>query len=314
MFERFTDRARKAVVSAQEQARRLRHDYIGTEHLLLGLLSERDGIAARALVALGVTEAAVNDGIAKMVPPGKSAPSGHIPFTPRAKKVLELALREALALNHNYIGTEHIALGLVREGEGVAAQVLTGLGVDLASLRQQVINLLPPASSEAERVSALLPEASPAVQTALQQARDRAGRSLVGSHQLVLALLADPNSAARRALTDAGVDVDTALAALGEAEVAGTTDETDQDRGRRNLRLRLDGGVLHVECTDPTLLDLAAAANLPADGLSGDTATALGEVWTALHNALRPLAAAASTPPSRPKSPRRKGRPRRSSD
>jgi ATP-dependent Clp protease ATP-binding subunit ClpA len=300
-------------VSAQEQARRLRHDYIGTEHLLLGLLDERDGIAARALAALGVTEAAVNDRIAKLVPAGTAEPPGHIPFTPRAKKVLELALREALGLNHNYIGTEHIALGLVREGEGAAARVLAELGVDLAGLRQQVINLLPAASPAAERLSALLPEASPAVQTALQQARDRAGRSLIASHQLVLALLADPNSAARRALTDAGVDVDAALAALGDADVAGTTDETDQDRGRRTLRLRLDDGTLRVECTDPTLLDLALAAKLPADGLSGDTAPALGEVWAALHNVLKALAAA-SSPPTRPKSTRRKGRPRRTAE
>jgi ATP-dependent Clp protease ATP-binding subunit ClpC len=262
-----------------------------------------------------VTEAAVNEAIGRRVGPGKTAPSGHIPFTPRAKKVLELALREALGLNHNYIGTEHIALGLVREGEGVAAQVLTELGVDLSGLRQQVINLLPPASGSAEAPTASLPAASPAVQTALQRVRDRAGgsRSLVASHELVLALLADPNNAARRALADAGVDVNTALAALGEAEVTGTTDETDQDRGRRSLRIRLDGSTVHVECTDQSLVDLATAANLPPDGLSGDTAVALGDVWTALQNALKAFAADSSAPP-RAKPPRRRGRPRRSAD
>ena len=142
MFERFTDRARRVVVLAQEEARLLNHSYIGTEHILLGLIHEGEGVAAKALETLGISLEAVRAQVEEIIGQGGSSPSGHIPFTPRAKKVLELSLREALQLGHNYIGTEHILLGLIREGEGVAAQVLVKLGADLSRVRQQVIQLL----------------------------------------------------------------------------------------------------------------------------------------------------------------------------
>ena len=142
MFERFTDRARRVVVLAQEEARMLNHNYIGTEHILLGLIHEGEGVAAKALESLNISLEAVRSQVEESIGQGKQAPSGHIPFTPRAKKVLELSLREALQLGHNYIGTEHILLGLIREGEGVAAQVLVKLGADLNRVRQQVIQLL----------------------------------------------------------------------------------------------------------------------------------------------------------------------------
>lgn len=142
MFERFTDRARRVVVLAQEEARLLNHSYIGTEHILLGLIHEGEGVAAKALESLGISLEAVRAQVEEIIGQGGSSPSGHIPFTPRAKKVLELSLREALQLGHNYIGTEHILLGLIREGEGVAAQVLVKLGADLGRVRQQVIQLL----------------------------------------------------------------------------------------------------------------------------------------------------------------------------
>ncbi|MGI9603942.1 MAG: ATP-dependent Clp protease ATP-binding subunit, partial [Acidimicrobiales bacterium] len=142
MFERFTDRARRVVVLAQEEARLLNHNYIGTEHILLGLIHEGEGVAAKALESLGISLEAVRSQVEEIIGQGGSSPSGHIPFTPRAKKVLELSLREALQLGHNYIGTEHILLGLIREGEGVAAQVLVKLGADLSRVRQQVIQLL----------------------------------------------------------------------------------------------------------------------------------------------------------------------------
>ena len=142
MFERFTDRARRVVVLAQEEARMLNHNYIGTEHILLGLIHEGEGVAAKGLEALGISLEAVRSQVEEIIGQGQQAPSGHIPFTPRAKKVLELSLREALQLGHNYIGTEHILLGLIREGEGVAAQVLVKLGADLNRVRQQVIQLL----------------------------------------------------------------------------------------------------------------------------------------------------------------------------
>ena len=142
MFERFTDRARRVVVLAQEEARMLNHNYIGTEHLLLGLVHEGEGIAARALESLGITLNSVREQVQDIIGPGANAPSGHIPFTPRAKKVLELSMREAIQLNHGYIGTEHILLGMVRANEGVANQVLAKLGVEPAAVRQAVMDLI----------------------------------------------------------------------------------------------------------------------------------------------------------------------------
>jgi ATP-dependent Clp protease ATP-binding subunit ClpC len=142
MFEKFTERARRVIVLAQEEARMLSHNYIGTEHLLLGLIHEGEGVAARALASLGISLEDVRRNVEEMIPRGQHAPSGHIPFTPRAKKVLELSLRESQQLGHDYIGTEHILLGLIREGEGVAAQVLVELGADLNRVRQQVLQLL----------------------------------------------------------------------------------------------------------------------------------------------------------------------------
>ena len=143
VFEKFTDRARRVVVWAQEEARALNHDFIGTEHILLGLVGEGQGVAAKALESLGISLETVRQRVEGTVPPGQySRPSGHIPFTPRAKKVLELSLSEAKLLGHRYIGTEHILLGLLREGEGVAAQVLAALGADLDGVRERVIQLL----------------------------------------------------------------------------------------------------------------------------------------------------------------------------
>jgi ATP-dependent Clp protease ATP-binding subunit ClpC len=142
LFEKFTDKARRVVVLAQEEAKLLNHNYIGTEHILLGLIHEGEGVAAKALEALGINLEQVREQVQEIIGQGAQAPSGHIPFTPRAKKVLELSLREALQLGHSYIGTEHLLLGLIREGEGVAAQVLTKLGADTNKVRQQVIQLL----------------------------------------------------------------------------------------------------------------------------------------------------------------------------
>jgi ATP-dependent Clp protease ATP-binding subunit ClpC len=142
VFERFTDRSRRVVVLAQEEARLLNHDYIGTEHILLGLIREGQGVAAAALDSLGVSGEAVRQRVQEIIGAGDAVPTGPIPFTPRAKKVLELALREAQKLGHSYIGTEHLLLGLIREGEGVAAQVLEELGAELNRVRQEVIQLV----------------------------------------------------------------------------------------------------------------------------------------------------------------------------
>jgi ATP-dependent Clp protease ATP-binding subunit ClpC len=142
MFQRFTDRARRVVVMAQEEARMLDHTYIGTEHILLGLVREGEGSAAKALESLGISLDTVRQQVEEIIGRGQQAPSGHIPFTPRAKNVLQLSLNEARQLGHDYVGTEHILLGLIREGEGVAAQVLVRLGAELDRVRQQVIQVL----------------------------------------------------------------------------------------------------------------------------------------------------------------------------
>jgi ATP-dependent Clp protease ATP-binding subunit ClpC len=142
MFQRFTDRARRVVVLAQEEARMRNHSFIGTEHILLALIDEGDGTGAKALESLGIRRDAVRQQVEEIIGQGQHAPSGHIPFTPRAKQVLELSLRESVQLGHDYIGTEHILLGLIREGDGVAAQVLVKLGADLDRVRQQVIQLI----------------------------------------------------------------------------------------------------------------------------------------------------------------------------
>ncbi len=169
MFERFTDRARRVVVLAQEEARMLSHNYIGTEHILLGLIHEGEGVAAKALESLDISLEAVRGQVEDIIGQGQQAPSGHIPFTPRAKKVLELSLREALQLGHNYIGTEHILLGLIREGEGVAAQVLVKLGADLNRVRQQVIQLVSGfQGKEAEQVGGQA-ESAPSTSAVLDQ-------------------------------------------------------------------------------------------------------------------------------------------------
>jgi ATP-dependent Clp protease ATP-binding subunit ClpC len=184
MFERFTDRARRVVVLAQEEAVLLHHNYIGTEHLLLGLAHEGQGVAAIALERLGIRLEAVRSQVEEIIGRGQRAPTGHIPFTLRAKKVLELSLREALHLGHNYIGTEHILLGLIREGEGVAAQVLVKLGADLQRTREQVIALLSgyaggvEPSAETRLVRMALPEVLRELQEQLAQARRQKERAI----------------------------------------------------------------------------------------------------------------------------------------
>ena len=191
MFERFTDRARRVVVLAQDEARMLNHDYIGTEHILLGLIHEGEGVAAKALESLGIRLEGVRREVEAIIGRGQQARPGHIPFTPRAKKVLELSLREALQLGHSYIGTEHILLGLIREGDGVAAQVLVKLGADLNRVRQEVIRLLHRYQSRAETAVWRGPRESPrrerrqlrelidrvtSVETRLSAVEQRAGR------------------------------------------------------------------------------------------------------------------------------------------
>jgi ATP-dependent Clp protease ATP-binding subunit ClpC len=162
MFERFTDRARRVVVLAQGEARMLDHNYIGTEHILLGLIHEHESVAAKTLETLGISLHAVRQAVREIIGQGQQEPSGHIPFTPRAKKVLELSLRESLQLRTNYIGPEHILLALLREGSGVAIQILTGAGVDLNRARQELIELLPGQRGEELSFAAAAPLAASA--------------------------------------------------------------------------------------------------------------------------------------------------------
>jgi ATP-dependent Clp protease ATP-binding subunit ClpC len=210
MFERFSDPARRVVVLAQEEARLLNHNYIGTEHILLGVIHEGEGVAARALRSLGINLDAVRQEVDEIIGRGGSPPSGHIPFTPRAKKVLELSLREALQLGHNYIGTEHILLGLLREGEGVACQVLVNLGANLPTVRARVYELLAGGATEettAERVP--IPPLSSELREVIQEARQAAeakGASEVAPIHLFLAAAQHPDGAAGRMLRAVGVD------------------------------------------------------------------------------------------------------------
>ena len=265
MFERFTDRARRVVVLAQEEARLLGHNYIGTEHILLGLLHEEDGVAARVLDQLGVSLDAVRARVQSIIGEGGAVPSGHIPFTPRAKKVLELSLREALQLGHNYIGTEHILLGLIREGEGVGALVLTNLGADLAVVRETVVQQLsgPVAGVRRVRVEPtgmMRPRETPAAAKAGVEARRLARGGAVGSQHYLLGLVQEQDSLAAKALADLGVTRAAIEAKLAELEPTGTSDETPEEAGARRIGLRVEGRLLMLEVDDPELAASLEAA------------------------------------------------------
>jgi ATP-dependent Clp protease ATP-binding subunit ClpC len=296
MFERFTNRARHVVVLSQEEARLLNHNYIGTEHILLGLLGEPDSIGGQVLASFGFTRDGVREEVVEKVGRGKKQLSGHIPFTPRAKKTLELSLREALAIKHNYIGTEHILLGLIREGEGVAVQIMRE-HADPTEIRAAVLEAVS-ASGSAEaaepeegtdetnavlrwlrqrltlRYSARAPfrpeehgttverpsRGTPAVEAALVHAARLAGPLPVGSHHLLLAALDDPNSAASSALASLGVDLDELRAKLRTARLAGTTDEQPEQAGRRQMAINVSDEMLTIVLTDPVIVEAGKEA------------------------------------------------------
>jgi len=313
MFERFTKRARHTIVLAQEEARQLNHNYIGTEHILLGLLGEQEGVASRVLQGFGMSLEGGREEVAAIVSRGKAAPSGHIPFTPRAKKTLELALREALQLHHNYIGTEHILLGLIREGDGVAAQILRN-HADLLVIRSAVLDILPVAAAETARgrrwlrrrgavdidapggeTDLAVLSATPAADLTLSAAARLAGTQPVGSHHLLLAALADPDTAASRALATLGIDLDQARAALQAVDVTGTSDEQPEEAGRRQMIVSVTDEKLTIELSDPAIIRTAKAvllalgddASLPGTIL-GDlpVAASLSVVWQAIQDGL----------------------------
>ncbi|MCK9893982.1 Clp protease N-terminal domain-containing protein [Frankia sp. AgB32] len=285
MFERFTAAARQVVVLSQEEARRLDHNYIGTEHLLLGLLHEPDGIAGRALAETPVTLSTARAAVLAAVGRGKKPLKGHIPFTPRAKKVLEKALQEALALRTRSIGTEHLLLGLLEINEGLAVTLLRDAAVDVEALRLRVLALAAaakvdrdagvPASAGSPRqpgVSADIdsgildvtddtrPRRTAAADAGILTAGHYAGRDPVGSHHLLLALLNDQSNAATRTLAGLGIDVPAVRDALLDADLTDTSDELPEVTGRHGMSLRLTDSTLVVEATDHRLLGLARLA------------------------------------------------------
>jgi ATP-dependent Clp protease ATP-binding subunit ClpA len=329
MFERFTTRARRVVVLSQEEATRLKHNYIGTEHILLGLLGEQGGLACQALTGLGMSLEGARQEVAELVGTGSKEPTGRIPFTPRAKKTLELGLREALRLNHDYIGTEHLLLGILTEGEragqdeGVAVKVLRR-HAELPAVRAAVLNLLPPAGPEtpparrwrrtrtsglSELVAHLEPprtgqaaeqlmNATPAADATLSEAARLAGTQPVGSHHLLLASLSDPRNAAALALSAMGVDLERAKEALRGVDVAGTSDELPEEAGRRQMLIRVAGDRLTLETGDPALVLAGMEAIAALDDTAKESGTIYGglpvstsltQVWQALLESLRDI-------------------------
>ena len=287
MFERFTDRARRVVVLAQEEARLLNHSYIGTEHLLLGLIAEGEGVGAVALRQLGVELHATRDAINEMIGASTgTSPAGHIPFTPRSKRVLELALREGVQLGHNYIGTEHILLGLIAEGDGVAAQILIRRGLTLADVRAEVIQILtshglpasPPAGGWASTPgdSGTHKPLSPGLRDALEAATALASDGTVGSQHVLAVFDAWDDLAAHAALRTGGFDSTALDVHLAQWPVAGTRDETPEQWGARVADITTDEGAVVIRLTDDALRD--QIANAIEQGLGAQVAADLGRL------------------------------------
>jgi ATP-dependent Clp protease ATP-binding subunit ClpA len=295
MFERFSPQARHIVVSAQEEARELDHNYIGTEHVLLGLLATSDSLASDSLTALGYTHDNVRDTLVAAVGRGKAAPRGHIPFTPRAKKVLELSLREALQLKHNYIGPEHILLGLLREGEGRAAQILADRQ-PLDRIREEVLGRLDsPAARQARRA-----DRTPAAHQVMTLAAELAGRTPVGSHHILEAILQQPDSAAAKVLTDAGIDLDQLAGKFDEVNVEDTADDTPTQAATRQLELSVSDEAVTVVLRDPGSLQLGKKViELNGGPLTarGPQLDLLGQLWVSVNDWLAATARALAPAP-----------------
>ncbi len=295
MFERFSGQARHVVVSAQEEARELDHNYIGTEHLLLGLLVASDSSASASLSALGYTLDGARASVEAMVGRGKASPRGHIPFTPRAKKVLELSLREALQLKHNHIGTEHILLGLVREGEGRAAQILATKH-PLDRVRADVLARIESAGAGEAHAGSR----TPAAHEVLALAAELAGDTPVGSHHILEAILQQPDSAAAKVLTDAGIDVDQLAAKLDELSTEDTADDTPEQAAARQLELSIADDGVTVVLRDPGSLELGKqivelnGGQLASQGAQLDM---LSRLWTSVNSWLIATARDLAPPP-----------------
>ena len=299
MFERFTDRARRVLVLAQEEARLLNHNFIGTEHILLGLIHEGEGVAAKALESLGVSLEAVKTEVEAAIGPASSTSSGSPPFTPRAKKVLELSLREALQLGHNYIGTEHMLLGIVREGEGVAVAVLTTFGVDLNRVRRAVLQLLEGYVGSPVKGTQM----TVAANRALAMARVLSESELVGTHDILLALFDQEGSAAARVLIGAGIERATVKALIDELGIVGTTDERPEAAGARTVEVEVhdDEVVVHVRDLHVAAMMRAGFGNSTGSGSPPDddaTTEEFSRIWSAIAQAASHLERRAPIPGS----------------
>ena len=256
MFERFSSSARSTVVFAQEEARRLNHAHIGTEHVLLGLLCEPDSTAGRSLRFLGIGLSGVRSDVEAIIGRGHGSPVGHIPFTPRAKKVLELSLREALQMKQSYIGTEHILLGLVREGQGVAAQILVKRAGSMDRVRAAVAAEQGRPPNERSRPGEAQ-ERTPGADQVLAAAEDLAGGGALGTQHLLEALARSDDTAAAKALAAVGVDADALAAALDEVGVEGTADVVPEEDAARAMEVRVEGDAVHVVLQDANSLAVA---------------------------------------------------------
>src|SRR5690349_5800043 len=316
----------------------MNHNYIGTEHILLGLLGEQGGLASQALTSLGMSLEGARKDVADLIGLGSTEPTGRIPFTPRAKKTLELALREALQLNHDYIGTEHLLLGILTQGER-AGQDEEGVGVkvlrqyaELPAVRAAVLNLLPAAGQESapmrrwrrartaglaelathleagtRRTAEQAVNATPAADATLSEAARLAGTQPVGSHHLLLASLSDPGTAAARALAALGVDLDQAKEALRGMDVTGTSDELPEEAGRRQMFVRVIGDRLTLEAWDPVLVKAGSEAIAALDDAAKESGTirgdlpvsaSLSQAWLALFESLKDIKRRATSFPA----------------
>jgi ATP-dependent Clp protease ATP-binding subunit ClpC len=253
-FERFTAEARKVVVTAQEEARLLKHTYIGTEHILLGLLDAPDSMAAKVLHQLGYDKETAQADIAAVAKPGTQELTGHIPFAPRAKKTLDLALREAQQLHHTSIGTEHILLALVREGEGVGAQVLGERISPISKIRAAVLASL---EGSQDVTAGPWPAGTPATEDTVSTASALAGGAPVGSHHLLEAMLRAENSMAARVLRELGVDPDAVAAKIDELDPETTTDANPEESAARKMEIRMVDDEVHLILRDPTTVTIA---------------------------------------------------------
>jgi ATP-dependent Clp protease ATP-binding subunit ClpC len=294
MFERFSHQARHVVVTAQEEARELDHNYIGTEHLLLGLLVATDSLAGASLADLGYTSDGVRAAVEAAVGRGKASPAGHIPFTPRAKKVLELALREALHLKHGYIGTEHILLGMLREGQGRAAQILQDKH-PLGRIREDVLaRIESPTPRQAHGAGR-----TTAAHDVLTVAAELAGETPVGSHHILEAILQQPDSAAAKVLSNAGIDLDQLAAELEQVSTEDTTDDTPTQAAARQIEVSVTDEAVTIVLHDPGSVELGSQVlRLNGGPLTprGPQLELLARLWTAVNDWLGASVAALAPP------------------